>query len=230
MTLRTELEDYVSKTLKENWSTRDGRVVPETDDVALGNEAVTLDATVLYADLAKSTQLVKGHKWWYAAEIYKSFLYSASRIIRAHNGAITAFDGDRVMAVFIGDAKNSNAAKTALRINWAVNDIIRPSVKSQYPDTDYVLRHRVGIDTSEIRVARAGVRGSNDLVWVSNAANNAAKMAALPTTYASYITAAVYGRLSEEAKLSEGKTMWTDLGTADLGYRIYGSSWQWGHG
>ena len=229
MTIRTELEDFVAKTFREQWATRDGRVVPETDDVALNNLAVTLDATVLYADLAGSTQMVKAKKWHFSAEIFKTFLYASSRMIRHHDGIITAFDGDRVMGVFLGDSKNSNAAKAALRINWVAKELIQPAIKSQYPSSTYTLRHRVGIDTSTIQVIRAGVRGSNDLVWVSNAANNAAKMAALDPTYPSYISAAVYGRPNREAKYStkNDEDRWKDLGTRDLGYRIYGSTWRW---
>ena len=229
MTIRDELKDFVGKTLREQWTTHDGRVVPDTEDVALSNVAVTLDATVLYADLAKSTHMVRDNKWHFPAEIYKSFLYTSSRLIRHHGGTITAFDGDRVMGVFLGDGKNSNAAKTALRINWAAKELIQPSIDTQYPSKGYVLQHRVGIDTSTIHVIRAGVRGSNDLVWVSNAANNAAKMASLEPTYPSYVTAAVYNRLNKEAKfaLKNGQDRWKDLGTRALGYRIYGSTWWW---
>jgi class 3 adenylate cyclase len=51
--------------------------------------------------------------------------------------------------------------------------------KKKWPKTDFELKQRVGIDTSKVFVARTGIRGSNDLVSVGNAANNAAKMAAL---------------------------------------------------
>lgn len=230
MPLKNELEVYVQKVLDEQWQRRSGQKVPDTDDVALKNEAVELDATVLYADLAGSTKMVKGYKDWFAAEIYKTYLYCAAKIIRANGGVITAYDGDRVMGVFLGDTKNSSAAKTGLQINWACRQIIGASVKAKYPDTDFPLRQRVGIDTSKLFVARTGIRGSNDLVWVGNAANNAAKMAALDPSYPTYITGDVYSMLLEWAKLGgeePRRDMWTDLGTASLGYRIYGSSWSW---
>ena len=230
MPLKNELEVYVQKVLDEQWQRRSGQKVPDTDDVALKNEAVELDATVLYADLAGSTKMVKGYKDWFAAEIYKTYLYCAAKIIRANGGVITAYDGDRVMGVFLGDTKNSSAAKTGLKINWACRQIIGASVKAKYPDTDFSLRQRVGIDTSKLFVARTGIRGSNDLVWVGNAANNAAKMAALDPSYPTYITGDVYSMLLEWAKLGgeePRRDMWTDLGTSSLGYRIYGSSWSW---
>jgi class 3 adenylate cyclase len=63
-------------------------------------------------------------------------------------------------------------------------------------------------------------------VWVGNAANNAAKMAALDPKYPTYISAAVYSRLNESAKFSnkDHSDMWTNLGTSALGYQIYGST------
>jgi class 3 adenylate cyclase len=73
--------------------------------VKLGNDAVKLSATVLYADLADSTKLVDGHTKQFSAEIYKTFLHCAAKIIRSEDGVITAYDGDRVMAVFIGDRR-----------------------------------------------------------------------------------------------------------------------------
>ena len=48
-----------------------GNVVPESENLALTNDAVTLDATVLYADLADSTGLVDKYTADFAAEIYK---------------------------------------------------------------------------------------------------------------------------------------------------------------
>jgi class 3 adenylate cyclase len=229
MGLADELRDYAKTTHSTTWKRRDGQKVPDTDDLALGNEAVDLDAVVLYADLKDSTGLVKGWKDWFAAEVYKNYLYTVSRIIRAHGGTITAFDGDRVMGVYIGGSKNSNAAKTALKINWAVQKILQPAIDAQYPSNTYTLKQKVGIASSKTMVARTGIRGSNDLVWVGNAANIAAKLAALDAGYKSYITQEVFGMLSDETKYGgpDKRLMWTDLGTAHGYGRIYGSNFWW---
>lgn len=228
MSLRADLEEYVKKVLDDHWTTRDGQKVPETDDIKLGNDAVRLDATVLYADLEDSTHLVERKKDWFAAEVYKMYLYSASRIIRSMNGSVTAFDGDRVMGVFIGDAKNSNAAKCGLNLNYAVRHIIGPAIKAKHPNDSYVLKQKVGIDSSSLFVARTGIRGSNDLVWVGRAANYAAKMATLTSNYPTYISADVYAKLNEEAKYggASKSNMWTDLGSSALGFRVYGSTYE----
>ena len=227
MGLVEDLSTYVETVFAQGWDRRLGKKVPETGDVALTNEAVELDATVLYADLASSTDMVKKKRDSVAAEVYKSYLYCAARLIRAKGGAITAYDGDRVMGVFIGPSKNSNAAVCGLNIHHATSQIVMPRYKQKWPDTDFELKQRVGVDTSKLFVARTGIRGSNDLVWVGNAANNAAKMAALDPEYPTYISAAVYSKLNDEAKCStrDHSNMWTDLATSALGLRIYGSTW-----
>lgn len=228
MSLREELSERVEETFKWQWKTRHGTKVPKDDDVGLFNDAVELEGTVLYADLANSTTMVREKSDQFAAEVYKTYLYCASRLIRDFEGTITAYDGDRVMAVFIGNSKNSNAATCALKINYAVTKIINPAIAEQYGTGKYTLKQRVGIDSSDLFVARTGIRGSNDLVWVGDAANNAAKMASLDTTYSSYITEDVHDRLNRDSKYDGGTSLWTDLGNRELGYRIYGSNYHWG--
>jgi hypothetical protein len=165
-----------------------------------------------------------------AAEIYKAYLVGACRIIRKNSGEITAFDGDRVMAVFIGDYKNTSAAKAALNINGFVGEL-NALIKQSYPKTGYVLRQSVGIDTSNLFVARTGIRNSNDLVWVGRAANYAAKLCALgDATYPSHITEEVFSKLNEEVKYDGSqprKPMWEKLMWNEMGIVIYRSSWWW---
>ena len=229
MALADDLKADVKNIFATDWATRKGQVVPDSDSVKLGNDAVELDATVLYADLAESTDLVDKFKWGFAAEVYKSYLICAAKIIRSHGGVITAFDGDRIMAVYIGDGKNTSAARTALKINKAVQDIINPEIKSQYPTIDYVVKQSVGVDTGTLHVAKTGIRGSNDLVWVGRPANYAAKLCALRNgNYASWITAEVYKNLSSDMKTYDGKDMWEERSwTAKGGISIYRSSWTW---
>ncbi|MDK9701008.1 MAG: adenylate/guanylate cyclase domain-containing protein, partial [bacterium] len=153
-----EIIEKVDDIFRHQWNEENALSVPEAESVALiSNHAKLIDGTVLYADLNDSTALVDGHKHWFAAEIYKSYLLSASQIIKDNNGEITAFDGDRVMGVFIGDRKNSSAVKAALQINFIVMKI-NDKIKERYPDSTYKLKQSIGIDTSKLFVARTGVR------------------------------------------------------------------------
>jgi class 3 adenylate cyclase len=230
MSTAKEIRAEVAEIFATNWKTRDGQVVPDSDSIKLGNDAVKLDGTVLYADLADSTELVNSYKSHFAAEIYKTYLVTACRIIRDRGGDVTAFDGDRVMAVFIGNRKNSDAAKAALQINWAIKTVIAPAIKAQYPTTSFEMKQAVGIDTSSLFVAKTGIRGSNDLVWVGRAANFAAKLSAFRYgTYSSFITEDVFNKLEEKSKLGGNpqRSMWDKIMWQEMGITIYGSNWSW---
>jgi class 3 adenylate cyclase len=227
--LYDDLTSAVKKIFADQWTTRNGQVVPEPEAVALGNVGVNLSGTVLYADLSASTVLVDTKKAEFAAEIYKAYLHCAAKIIGSEGGSITAYDGDRVMAVFIGDSKNTSAARAALKINWAVKNIVNPLLTAQYPETDYSVQQTVGIDTSTLLAARTGIRGANDLVWVGSAANHAAKLTSLPAAFPTRITAEVHSQLHESLKFTNGNPMWEEVTWNAMGgqKKIYRSTWWW---
>ncbi len=230
MALVDDITAEVREIFCSRWSERDGQTVPEPEDLKLGNDAVNLEATVLYADLAESTQMVKTRSHTLAAEGYKAYLKSACRVIRFNGGEITAFDGDRVMAVFLGGRKNTQAAKTALQINWVVSNIVNPELRSVYKHSDFVVKQAVGIDTGKLLVARTGIRGANDLVWVGQAANYAAKLCSLRDgAYVSWITQTVFNSLLDEAKYggTSRELMWTQSWWKEFGIWVHGSSWTW---
>lgn len=232
MGLADDLGAEVVKILKEQWITRDGIVVPDTPDLKLANDAVVLDGTVLYADLADSTGMVLTQKPHFAAEVYKCYLNCACRIIRAKQGEITAFDGDRVMAVFLGEGRDTRAVRAALAINHAVVKILNPRIAELHPKLapPFVVQQSVGIDRSKLFVARTGIRGSNDLVWVGRAANFAAKLCSLREgNYATWITDDVFQATDATVRLGNaGESMWeARQWTAQNNMRIHRSAWTW---
>jgi class 3 adenylate cyclase len=227
MNLGGELQTEIKKVFSERWTTRDGQVVPQPGDLALGNDAVKLEGTILYADMSGSTTLVDDYNPDFAAEIYKTYLASAARIIKDEGGTITAYDGDRVMAVFIGGYKNTSAVKAALKINWAVSKFINPSLKEQYGENTYQMSHVIGIDTSSVFASRIGVRNYNDIVWVGRAANYAAKLSSLNEGFV-YITGDVFDMLHESGKFGgePRRSMWEERTWTKMnGMRIYRSNW-----
>ena len=228
MGLRDDLRKEVKDILKTNWKKRDGRTVPDADDIQLGNDAVTIDAAVLYADMDGSTALVDNYKDWFAAEVYKTYLHCAAKLIRSFGGFIRSYDGDRVMGIFIGDSKCSDAAKCGLKIHYAVDKIINPAIAERHPKSPYEVKQVVGIDTSKLFAARTGIRGSNDLVWVGRAANYAAKLTELSSSYPTWITKDVYKKLNDISKYSKGKDMWESRSWTPMGgMTIYRSTYWW---
>jgi class 3 adenylate cyclase len=227
--LKQDLESEVDTVFRTLWYERDGRKVPEPDDVRLGNDAVKLEGTVLYADLADSTNLVKGFKWWFAAEVYKAYLVCACRIIRQNGGTITAFDGDRVMAIYIGDGRDPAAVRSAMQINYATTRIINPKIKQVFPDTTYDVKQSVGIDRSDLYAVRTGIRGANDLVWVGMAANIAAKMCTIRDGCATRITHEVYQNLDDSTTFGGDprQNMWSDYHWTEQNTYIHRSTYWW---
>ena len=229
MGLKADLTTEAKVTLSQAWSEEATTKVPAPEDLRLNaNHAKHLEAaTVLYADLDGSTNMVDNFKWWFAAEIYKIYLRSAAQIIRSEGGTITAYDGDRIMAIFIGDSKNTSAVRAALKINYAVNEILRPAIKNQYPNDNFTLNHVIGIDSSALRAARIGVKGDNDIVWVGRAANYAAKLCS-ESAKPLWITKAVYDNIHESVKTSNGMPMWQSFKWTSMNnIDVYGSTYHW---
>lgn len=210
MGLKDKLTNEVKTTFTDKWEVQGVNGIPDPEDLRLNaNSAKDLDAaTVLYADLDGSTNMVDTKTWSFSAEVYKAYLRCAAQIIRDQGGVITAYDGDRVMAIFTGKCKNTNAVKSALMINYAVANIIQPAIIHQYTTTDFLIRHVIGIDCSQLRAARIGIHGDNDLVWIGRAANYAAKLCAL-SGKPIWITRSVYDVMHSSVKLSNGKDMWS---------------------
>jgi class 3 adenylate cyclase len=173
--------------------------------------------------------MVTGNSRQFAAEVYKAYLNCAARIIRAEGGVITAYDGDRIMAVFIGDTKNTPAARAALKINHAVRKIINPKLWEQYPGRkgSFEVSQVVGVDTGELLVARTGIRGSNDLVWVGRPANYAAKLCDIRDGYSSWITGDVYNNMHDSMKSYNGRDVWERRTWTTYNIPVYRSNWTW---
>jgi class 3 adenylate cyclase len=228
MTFKDDIARETREIFRGAWTERQGDRVPAPEGLGLGNDGVKLDGAVLYADMHNSTGLVESLGPKFAAEIYKTFLLCAGRIIRSENGTVTAYDGDRIMAVYIGPAKLDAAVRTALKLNWAVKNIVNVIEKEVFPKYPYAISHIVGIDRSELLVARTGFRGSNDLVWVGRAANFAAKLTEIKQPHPTWITAAVYEAMGDSVRLSSGTNMWKPFTWNEMSdQRIYASTYWW---
>ncbi|MFE2015661.1 adenylate/guanylate cyclase domain-containing protein [Streptomyces sp. NPDC059491] len=235
MGLADEVEKAVTNVVCSNWNTRRGTVVPKTENVSLSNGAVEVDAVYLYADLANSTSLARDFTRTTAAKVIRAYLDATCRVIRARGGKIRSFDGDRVMAVFMGSTKNTDAAKCALQINYAVKEIVRPKAEanlSSLKAQGFMIKHCVGIDSGTALIVRGGVRGDNDLVSIGRAPNVAAKLSDIRNgDYHTYITKDVYNDMLGSVKTSsDGRSMWEGPLTREVGgekISVYKSEWTW---
>lgn len=234
MAISADVTTAVASVIDTAWNITDGTVVPKTEDVALKNGARKVDATYLYADLADSSNLARIMKKEVTGKVIRAYINAASRILRHYDGEIRSFDGDRVMAIFIGSSKNSNAVRAALAIQWALTKVIHPKLVATWSNFDelWTLDHGIGIDTGEALIVRGGVRDHNDLISIGRAPNLAAKLSEIRGKSASiFITKQVYDRCRADCKTSsDGRAMWTNAGTTIVGgasVQLYSSTWHW---
>lgn len=222
----------VQTVLNTAWDTRDGSVVPDTDSVKLSGGAVKVEATYLYADLARSSQAAQKLRKDVTGKIIRSYLDAASRIIKHYKGEIRSFDGDRVMGIFMGSSKNTQALKAGLGINWAMSEVLKPRFEKRWSNlSDYwTPGHGVGIATGEALIVRGGVRASNDLVSVGAPPNVAAKLSELRGAPTVYCTKETWRQAHESARLSskDKKEMWREHDAQVVGgksFAVMSSSW-----
>ena len=232
LAVKDELESTVNTMMVSSWSVREGREIPDTSSIGLStNTGVTLDATYLYADLAKSSFFGQSLHPVDAAKIIKSFLHCCSVLVREHGGEIKSFDGDRVMGVYFGAEKEMRAARTAFKINWIVQEIISDKASRwvDWPEKPVEITHATGIATGKALMIRGGVRGDNDIASIGSAPNLAAKLSDERsdkgrTFVCSETWMKLYGDTDADAL---GNKRWTTFDLIEVGGRIhsyYGSN------
>ncbi|MDT0276265.1 adenylate/guanylate cyclase domain-containing protein [Blastococcus goldschmidtiae] len=232
--LERDILNRLSTLLNHPWEVRDGRVVPDSKTV-YDKQAVKLDATYLYADMAGSTELAQSIDAEVAARVMRVYLDMAVRVIRYNEGDIRSFDGDRVMGIFVGWDKESRAAKAALGIEYwrGFLDYLLPTRLAEVKAIGWELKHGVGIDTGEALLVRAGIRGNDDLISIGRAPNIAAKLSGLREGYSLYATDDAYYGMDTETSYEDdeyNQPRWTWLGERDFGGRkvtVYGSNYGW---
>jgi adenylate cyclase len=224
MSFPTEMNKRIDDVLAPAWSRRKGTVVPTTRDIVMRNGAVNLDATYAYADLADSSTLGQKVDRRVAGKVIRCYLSIAAATFRRFDGEIRSFDGDRVMAIFVGSTKNADAVAAALAINWAVTEVMRPKLDAKWPSLKQTwrLKHGIGIATGPAMLVRGGVRSSNDLISVGAAPNVAAKLSSLRGRATIYVTRTVYNRMLDRNKRSQaGVNMWSTYRSVAIGGKSY---------
>lgn len=229
-TIKTALDSILS----EPWKVTEPRDVPNSEAVTLLNGAASIDATYLYADLANSSGLAQKVSPESAARVVRMYLNMAVRVLRHYEGHVRSFDGDRVMAVFMGDSKNSNAFRAALAINAYVTKTI-PNLLVGLPEVaaaGWEMKHGIGIDTGPALLVRGGVRNNNDLISIGAAPNVAAKLADIRDLDPIHITKRAVSRVKDNFRQhSDGRMRHRLCGNKEIGGErlvVHSSNWYWG--
>lgn len=197
------------------------------------SEGKKINATFFYADMADSSGLVAAAKSKEeVASVITSYLKACVRAIRNEDGHIRSFDGDRVMGVFSGDSAPTRAARAALRLNYAVTNMLDPAIQTTFPSlkaAGWHLRHASGIAIGPTLMVRAGIRNNSDLVSIGVGPNLAAKLSdERDGDYRTFVGAGTFKALDNALyKDSNGNDVWLgpyDFNMGGSNYKYYKSS------
>lgn len=227
MALLDDLKNKISSYSTEKYEIEATTIVPSTDysKLTFGNKGLTCEFAFLFIDIRQSSQLHDVYGFKTAAKIYQSFHEINVRVIQANEGSIRAFDGDRAMGVFAGDFKNGNAVMAAMQIQWAIRNILNPTLGT-------TIKCGAGIDFGTTLVTKVG-KGRNtenqDLVWIGKASNYASHLSN-EANNSIIISTNSFNKLHESRKIYDGKEMWTPkIITLKNGTKVncYESGWGW---
>jgi class 3 adenylate cyclase len=222
-TNKAELQTMVANYMAGTYETVQTASVPAPEDVPLGNKAKVLTATALFIDIRQSSDITNTFRRQTAAKMLKSYFDGAVRIIRHNGGDVRSFNGDGMLALFVGKSQRNDAVRAAMQVKWFVRHVLAPKFNDFF-DRDAARGQRLdfaigcGIDYGDIYAVKVGIRGTNDVAWVGRCTNTAAKLAnVLRTPRNVGVTRAVYKALNKDRKYSKGKLMWSDEKFARFG-------------
>ncbi|HEU0259073.1 MAG TPA: adenylate/guanylate cyclase domain-containing protein [Burkholderiales bacterium] len=175
-TLRRQLE---AERERATLSGMFGRFVPQAIVTAMvaGRGAlapVEREATVLFADIAGFTAMTQRAGAARTVEILNAFFEEVTRIIGAHNGIVTQFQGDGVLATFNVPVEDPNHASNAFQ---AAEEILACVACRDYAGER--IRVRIGINTGSLVAGNVGGGGRQSYTVHGDAVNLAARLEAL---------------------------------------------------
>ncbi|MCR9154387.1 MAG: adenylate/guanylate cyclase domain-containing protein [Bacteroidetes bacterium] len=226
MALKDDLTNKISSYFNEPYEIEETKLIPGTDysKLTFGNKALVSELAFMFADIRNSSELHSTYGFKTAARIYQSFHDITVRVVESQEGKVRAFDGDRVMGVFAGDYKCSNAATAAMKIKWAVENILNSELTTP-------IKVGMGVDYGNTLITKVGKgrdSNNNDLVWIGKACNYASHLSGYGKNQ-TILTTRAYNKIAIK-KSSKGEEMWTksQLTLKDnTVIDVYKSNWGW---
>ena len=215
MSLLTDLQVRVDSYMAGTYTTTRKQSVPNPQDIPLGNEAAELQAATLFIDVRQSSDITNAFRRQTAAKMMKAYFAGAVKIINANKGYVRSFNGDGMLAIFIGEQRSDNAVKAAMQLKWYVNHVLEPKFRRHFANNLTALGSSLsfsigsGIDEGTIYAVRIGIQGTNDVAWIGRCTNTSAKLSNIANSIA--ITEAVYKQLSNTRLFSNGSYMWSGV-------------------
>lgn len=187
--------------------------IPTVADLKDNNQSNMIDATILFIDIRKSTELTDMSLPKTMVKIYRSFIRMAVDCVRKNNGVTRQFLGDRIMGVFYDEidvngnilsSSVDNAVNCARALQTCIVFSLNKNLKLNV--CGKMISCGIGIDTGKVLISKVGMHGleSNDnrenemdCVWVSKVTNYASKYSDISNGNEIFISEKVYEKLSD---------------------------------
>lgn len=159
-----------------------GRYVPESVVSAMVADRGALApverrATVLFADLAGFTEMTESAGARGTVAVINEFFDTATEVIGRHNGIVTQFQGDALMATFNLPVEDPDYASHAVR---AAHDILATVRDTQFGGHE--LSVRIGVATGDVMAGNVG-GGRQSYTVYGDAVNIAARLEEMNKEY-----------------------------------------------
>jgi class 3 adenylate cyclase len=160
-----------------------GRFVPEevAHSLLAGGgriEPQQVDATILFCDIESFTQLTESLGPVKMVDVLNTFFSAMVAILERHDGVVTQFQGDAILATFNVPITNPDHATNAIR---AAEEMLACVASSDFAGE--VLNVRIGVNTGSIVAGAIGAEGRLSYTVHGDAVNLAARLESLNKEY-----------------------------------------------
>src|SRR5215217_1965702 len=145
-TTKAALQTLVDGYLGGTYDTFNPRGVPDPADIKLGKHAARLTATALFIDMRQSSNITNAFRLQTAAKMVKAYFDGAVRIIGHNSGRVRSFNGDGMLALFVGDQRFHNAVKAAMEVEWFAGNILRPKLDGYFENYRAAMGQRLDFE------------------------------------------------------------------------------------
>ncbi len=199
--LRKNLERFHSPDVVEQIS----RTSLEGDEVS--QELEESEVSILFADIERFTKMAEQMPPRDVASMLSNFYESTSQIVFDHDGGVSKYIGDQVMAVFGAPVKLEEHAEQAVRAGKKI--IQRVQEMNEELSVDLELHVRVGVNTGKVVLGYVGSKEVKEFTVLGDPVNVAARLEEIADT-----DEVLVGNRTEE--LLEGEIELTSIGSVPL--------------
>ncbi|MCZ6470114.1 MAG: adenylate/guanylate cyclase domain-containing protein, partial [Gammaproteobacteria bacterium] len=137
-----------------------------------------VDATILFCDIESFTQLTESLGPVKMVDVLNTFFSAMVAILKQHDGVVTQFQGDAILATFNVPITNPDHAANAIH---AAEEMLSCVASTKF--SGEALNVRIGINTGSIVAGAIGAEGRLSYTVHGDAVNLAARLESLNKEY-----------------------------------------------